>query len=70
MAAKLTIQSRDSNSKLINENFKISDSYELPDSDTAVIIDTFARGIVNLTTNTYQDSVVTRTQSINEILAE
>lgn len=70
MAGKLTIQSRDSVAKLINENFKIADSFSSPDSDTAVIIDSFARGIVNLTTNTYQDAIVTKTFDINEILAE
>lgn len=40
------------------------------DSDTATAIDTWARGFVNLSTDTYQDSEIAQTQSVNEILAE
>lgn len=37
---------------------------------TAANIDTFARALVGLTTNTYQDTVIRDEQSVNEILAE
>lgn len=39
-------------------------------SDTAVAIDTWARGFVALSNDTYSDSEITQIQSINEIIAE
>lgn len=39
-------------------------------SDTAVAIDTFARAFVNLSTDTYNDTEISQTQSVTEILAE
>lgn len=40
------------------------------ESDTAVAINTWARNFVALTTDTYEDTQITETVSINEILAE
>ncbi len=37
---------------------------------TAANIDTFARALINLTTNTYSDTVIRDEQSVNELLAE
>ena len=39
-------------------------------SDTAVAIDTFARAFVNLSKDIYNDTEISQTQSINEILSE
>lgn len=70
--AKLTIKMKNQLDNNVNENFRIDKA--LADngisSDTAVIIDTFSRGICGLTKNTYSDSIVTTEDSINEILAE
>ena len=40
------------------------------DSDTAVAIDTWAKQFTALSTETYSDTEITETQSINEIIAE
>lgn len=70
MAVKLTVNTRDSLGKTINENFKSFDSFASPSLEQAQIIDSFGRGIAALTTNDYQDTIVTSTKSINEIIAE
>lgn len=39
-------------------------------SDTATAIDTWARGFVALSTDTYSDAEITQTQSVDEIISE
>lgn len=75
MAKKVTlkIQETDSLAKQITENFKLMPSVvsgNSIDSDTAQVLDDFARGIVGLTTNTYKEVFVTTEESVTEILAE
>lgn len=70
MATKITIQQKNSLGNSVNEQFKSFDTFANPNAETAQIIDNFARGINALTTNDYQDTIITSTKSINEILAE
>lgn len=69
MAAKLKIMHRDSDGKNNSETFYTTLTANLS-SDTAVAVDTWARAYVALSTDTYNDSQVIDTVSINEILAE
>lgn len=71
-SVKLTIKATATSGKNINENFKLNPQIVTGniDSDTALIIDTFARGIVALTTNAYVNSLVTTEQDIGAIIAE
>lgn len=69
---KLTLRHVDSLGKKNSEIFtcdpaKINANIS---SDTAVAIDTWARGLVALSTDTYSDSEITQTQSVNEIISE
>jgi len=68
----LKVQSFNSLGKQITENFKLMPSVvggDL-DSDTGVILDDFARGIISLTTNTYKEVFVTTEESVTEIITE
>lgn len=69
----LKIQESDALGKQITENFKLMPSViggDSIDSDTATVLDNFARGIIGLTTNTYKEVFVTTEESITEIIAE
>lgn len=74
MLGTFSITSTDSLGKQTTENLGSIIADELTNSSTAVefatTLDTFARGIINLTNNTYKDSKAVITVSINEILAD
>lgn len=69
MVSKLTVKHKDSSGKNNTENFYTTLNADLS-SDTAVAVDSWARGFVSLTSDTYDDVVISSSQSINEILAE
>ncbi len=69
---KLTVKHKDNLSKRSTEIFNanpnvISNSMS---SDTAVALDTWAKGFVALSTDTYEDTEVSSTFSLNEFVAE
>lgn len=68
MAAKLKIIHKDgvtgkNNTEIYNTTLPVN-----LDSDTAVAVDNWARGVVNLSTDNYQDTEITETVSLNEII--
>lgn len=70
--SKLTVRHTDANGNKATEIF-ICDPAIINvniDSDTATAIDSWARGFVNLTTETYQNCDISQVQSVNEILSE
>lgn len=71
MVNKLVVKHKDSSGsgKTNTENFYTTLNVGLS-SDTAVAVDSWARGFVSLTSDTYEDVVISSTQSINEILVE
>lgn len=69
MNSKLTVKHVDSNNKQNTEVFNTTLDVDMS-SETALAIDAWARQFVNLTTDTYNDTVITSTLSINEKIAE
>ena len=69
MVSKLTVKHKDSNGKNNTEIFNTTLNVDLS-SDTAIAVDSWARGFVSLTSDTYEDVVISSTQSINEKIAE
>lgn len=72
MTSKLTVRHTDALGKKNTEIFncdptKINVNI---DSDTAVVIENWARSFVALSNDTYQDSEISQNQSIAEIIAE
>lgn len=65
---KLKISHKDGNSKTNSETFNTTLTSDI-DSDTALAVDNWARSFVALSNDTYEDTEITSTQSINEILA-
>lgn len=76
MYANLIVKHTDANAKQTTESYTLNPSKvavsggHIVDSDTAVVIDTFARATVGLSTDTYQDTEIRAYDSVNEILAE
>ena len=66
--SKLKIMHKDANGKTNSETFNTTLNTNIG-SDTAVAINTWALAYCNLSTDTYDDTEITSTQSINEILA-
>lgn len=66
--SKLKITHKDSNGKTNSETFNTTLDTSIS-SDTAVAVDTWAKAYCNLSTDNYNDTEITTTQSINEILA-
>lgn len=69
MVSKLTVKHKDSSGKNNTEIFNTTLNVDLS-SDTAVAVDSWARGFVSLTSDTYEDAVITSTESINDKIAE
>lgn len=69
MVSKLTVKHKDSSGKNNTEIFNTTLNVDLS-SDTAIAVDSWARGFVSLTSDTYEDVVISSTQSINEKIAE
>lgn len=73
-AGTLQIKSADQLMNRYTENMGAVNLPALLSTDTqlaaATQIDTFARGIISLSTNTYEDSTITFSFDINSILAE
>lgn len=73
MASKMSIQILSVNT--IGEDEQTNIGYVNPalfdeEDHGAAKIDACARALINLTTNTYSDTMLVSTESINEILAE
>ena len=66
--SKLKITHKDANGKTNSEVFNTTLTTNV-DSDTAIAINTWALAYCNLSTDNYNDTEITTTQSINEILA-
>lgn len=71
-SVKLTVYHRANDSKLSSEVFKGNPTVINSDmsSDTAVLLDTWAKGFTNLSTDTYEDTTINISYSLNEIIAE
>lgn len=69
MNSKLTVKHVNANNKQNTEVFNTTLSTDIS-SETAIAVDTWARQFVYLTTDTYNDSTITSTLSINEKIAE
>lgn len=69
-SGKINIQSQDALGTNYNENMGYITDWDAANTETAKLIDSFARAVINLTTNTYKDTVITYELSINETLTE
>ena len=69
MATKMKISHADSAAKVNTEIFYTTLTTDIS-SDTAAAIDTWARAYCALSDDTYRDTEIIETVSINEILAE
>lgn len=69
MINRIKIMHYDNLQKNNSEQWYTSLSADL-DSDTALAVDSWARGVVALTTDIYKDTEITSVQSINEKIAE
>lgn len=68
---KLTVRHKDSTGKKTNTEIFNCDPDKINvniSSDTATAIDTFARNLTAMSTDTYEDAIITQTASIIEIL--
>lgn len=68
MTGKVSVVMNDSYGTKITENIGYT-NIEV-NAENASQFDTFGRALANLTTNTYNDTIITYERSINEILSE
>lgn len=76
MYANIIVKHTDANAKQTTESYSLNPAKiavsggHIVDSDTAVVIDTFARATVELSTDSYQDTEIRAYDSVGDILAE
>ena len=73
MATTFKVSAKDALGNTNSTNFKTNLTMaQIKDTTTgkATLLDTFGRALIDLTTDTYTDTTITETASINEILAE
>ena len=71
-STKLKVKHIDSTGKKVNtEIFNCSSAINTNiSSDTAIALDTWAKGFVSLSADSYDDCEITTTQSLNELVAQ